>query len=94
VKLEGVWKGQEYYPAQGIHHDVPYRIVQERGRFLLEAVSIGIGIGMQSCPVGFFGNDWQGVFSWDANAERLRSPCLGGDKQDALVRPSGGASCG
>lgn len=68
MKLEGVMKGQEYYPTRGIHNGVPYRIVQERGRFLLETVSIGIGIGMLSCPVGFFGEDWHGVFSCNANA--------------------------
>ena len=68
MKLEGVMNGQEYHPVRGIHNGVPYRIVHERGRFLLESVSIGIGIGLQSCPVGFFGDGWQGVFSWDANA--------------------------
>ena len=67
MKLEGVMKEQEYYPVRGIHNGVPYRIVQERGRFLLEAVSIGIGIGMQSCPVGWFDNGWQGVYSHTAN---------------------------
>ena len=82
MKLEGVLKGQEYYPAYGVHNNVPYRIVQERGRFLLEAVSIGLGIGMQSCPVGFFGNDWQGVFSCDANTllcrQSQKTPPAGG----------------
>lgn len=69
MKLEGVMKDHEYYPARGIHNGVPYRIVQERGRFLLEAVSIGMGIGLLSCPVGLFGDDWQGVFSCNANDE-------------------------
>ena len=70
MKLEGVMKGEEYYPACGTHKGTLYRIVQERGRFLLEAVSIGIGIGMKSCPVGFFGDGWEGVYSWTAN-ERI-----------------------
>jgi hypothetical protein len=69
MKLEGVMRGQEYYPVRGVHNGVPYRIVMERGRFLLESVSIVKGIGLQSCPVGFFGYDWQGVYSWDAIAE-------------------------
>ena len=47
-------KAEEYYPACGTHKGTLYRIVQERGRFLLEAVSIGIGIGMQVLPSGIF----------------------------------------
>ena len=73
MKLEGVMKGQEYYPAHGIHNGVPYRIVQERGWFLLEAVSIDIGVGIVSCPVGFFGGEWQGVFSCNANKRLVRT---------------------
>ena len=69
MKLDGVMNGQEYYQARGIHNGVPYRIVQDRGRFLLDLVSIVVGVGMTSCPVGFFGDDWQGVYSWEANEE-------------------------
>ena len=65
MKLEGVIKGSKYYQASGIHKGIPYRIVQDGGRFLLERVSIGIGVGPMSSPVGFFGNGWEGIFSWE-----------------------------
>ena len=74
MNLEGVMKGEEYYPACGTHKGTLYRIVQERGRFLLEAVSIGIGIGMKSCPVGFFGDGWEGVYSWTAKRPSAPTP--------------------
>lgn len=62
MKLSGIYKGEDYYPARGTHKGLLYQIVIEQGKFLLERVTIGIGIGKLSEPIGFFDEDWKGVY--------------------------------
>ena len=67
MKLEGVMTGQEYIPARGIYNGIPYQIVPENGRLVLHIRSGATVItGMIACPVGVLGENWQGVYSWDA----------------------------
>jgi hypothetical protein len=63
MRLVGIYKGDLYHPARGLHDGIPYRIVEERGRFLLERTSIMIGAGLMACPVGFFEEGWTGIYS-------------------------------
>jgi hypothetical protein len=63
TKLIGIYKDQEYLSARGVHDDIPYHIIEKNGKFLLEQLTIAIGVGKVAYPIGFFDDEWKGLYS-------------------------------
>jgi hypothetical protein len=64
--LVGISNGKKYLPVRGFHNGVPYLIVEDSGRFLLEQVRIQTAVGLLSGPIGFFDSSWEGVYKTDS----------------------------
>lgn len=62
MQLAGIINKEKFINRSGIHQGIPYRIVEERDKFLLEKLSIKNGLGLCGVPVGFFSKDWEGIY--------------------------------
>ncbi len=62
-QLVGIYKNQEYFSARGVYDTIPYRIIEQDGKFLLERLILAVGFGMVPCPIKFFDDGWKGMYS-------------------------------
>lgn len=62
MQLVGIISDKKFFKSNGIHQGIPYRIVEEQNKFLLEKLSIKNGLGLCGFPVGFFSKDWEGIY--------------------------------
>ena len=54
MKLEGIIFNNEYYPSKGLYKGIPYSVTEENDNFVLNKVSLGVGVGILRTPVCLF----------------------------------------
>jgi hypothetical protein len=63
MKLQGIYKNDQYIRATGTYDGIPYQIENYKDSFVLNRKFIRDGVGIMLSPVAIIDNSWTGVYS-------------------------------
>lgn len=63
MKLQGIYKNDQYIRATGTYDGIPYQIENYKDSFVLNRKFIRDGVGIMLSPVALFDDSWTGVYS-------------------------------